>query len=60
MHFLDDAVLSDPNSDDGYGDDDENEYQRSLASIENVPLPYDDPDLFSCLLDFFQFFRQMI
>ncbi|XP_065923821.1 uncharacterized protein [Magallana gigas] len=46
MQSLDDAVLSDPNSDDGDGDDGENEYQRSSASIENVPLPHDDPDLF--------------
>uniref|UniRef100_A0A8W8N980 DUF7869 domain-containing protein n=1 Tax=Magallana gigas TaxID=29159 RepID=A0A8W8N980_MAGGI len=46
MQFLDDAVVSDPNSDDGDGDDDENDYQRSSASIENVPLPHDDPNLF--------------
>lgn len=45
IHFLDDAVLSDPNSDDGNGDDDESQYQRSSASIKNVPLPRDDPDL---------------
>uniref|UniRef100_K1QHU7 Uncharacterized protein n=1 Tax=Magallana gigas TaxID=29159 RepID=K1QHU7_MAGGI len=46
MQFLDDAVVLDPHSDDGDGDDDKNEYQRSSASIENVPLPHDDPDLF--------------
>lgn len=42
MQFLEDAVLSDPNSDDG------NEYEclRSSGSIENVPLLHDDPDLF--------------
>lgn len=46
VQCLDEAVLSDSNSDDGDGDEDENEYHRSSVSIENVPLPHDDPDLF--------------
>uniref|UniRef100_K1S1A8 Uncharacterized protein n=1 Tax=Magallana gigas TaxID=29159 RepID=K1S1A8_MAGGI len=46
MPFLDDAVLSDPNSDDGDGDDDGNEYQINSVSIENIPLPHDASDLF--------------
>lgn len=46
MQILNYNVLSDPNSDDGNGDDDEYEYLRSPASIENIPLPHDDPNLF--------------
>lgn len=46
MQFVDDAALSDLNVNDRNGDDDKNEYQRSSASIENVPLPHDDHDLF--------------